>query len=162
MTTVNGYILDADDVPQHVLITFTPLSTPLAKGGGIVIGKPAILTKPNANDGSFSIQLEAGDYDVSFDTKPVTIFRISVPADNGTYTIDALVTTALTYTYTAPPNQFVDASQLQPILSGNNSFRFYQGNFWIWDSVAFAADNTKPWRAIGALDGQVTLGEPSA
>ena len=45
--------------------------------------------------------------------------------------------------------------------AGSN-FRFKDGQFQLWDDLAYAADPAKPWRALGVEAGQLFLSDPIA
>lgn len=103
MTTITGNILDAADNPLHVLVTFTPKSAPFFSGSD-VIAKNVVQLKSDRNDGSFSVQLEAGVYSVTYSATPQFSFDITVPG-SGSYTIDQLASLpAPSTTYTPAGN----------------------------------------------------------
>ena len=90
MTTVTGTINDASDNPLRALLTFQPTSAPYIEGSGKIISAQSIQLFSNASDGSFSVALEAGTYNVTIGTNPQSTFGIVVPGTGGPYTIDQL------------------------------------------------------------------------
>lgn len=102
MTTVTGKILDANDNPLHVLVSFNPQSTPFINSGGQVIASNSIFKKSNPNDGTYSVDLEPGTYAVTYSTSPQIGFTIVVPASGGPYTIDQLTSIPAPATSYAP------------------------------------------------------------
>ena len=160
--TITGTILDATGNGVSALVAFESLSTPLVLANGLVIADSAFYIRCHS-DGTFSVNLEPGNYLVVVSASQKIeqcSFNISVPNSGGPYTIDQITTTSLTYTYTAPPSQLVDAGV---VFNPNANFRFTAGGqLQLWDSAAYTADNTKPWRAIGCVNGALTLSDPIA
>ena len=94
--TITGTLTYATGNPvANTNITFAPLSTPLANGLITVSSYPIVAQ--TANDGTFSVPLNQGDYRVRWqgDSKG---FIISVPASGGPYNIVSLVVSSLVYT----------------------------------------------------------------
>src|SRR5215469_4652170 len=102
MITVTGKIEDATGAVLHATIDFVSRSTPLASGGIVTTNTDArILSNPS--DGTFSVPLAAGNYQVTVSAGgQSTTFIIAVPPGNGAAGIDTLVTTPLTYPFVAP------------------------------------------------------------
>ena len=93
MTTVTGAITTAGDVPLKLLLLFVPVSDVfpyVMANGRIVTVKPVAVTS-NAQDGTWSVQLEGGTYRVCQSNvgDPDALVCV-VPADNGTYSLDQL------------------------------------------------------------------------
>lgn len=107
MITIIGTILDSQGRPSHCKIGVLSLSTPSSLTGGVIVATTKEIIFNSSSDGSFSIGLEAGDYKITYYQSAVTldsIFQISVPSGSSTIAITDLITTSLTYTYSAPPN----------------------------------------------------------
>ncbi|MDB6109995.1 MAG: hypothetical protein JWR69_1745, partial [Pedosphaera sp.] len=49
-----------------------------------------------------------------------------------------------------------------PLIITDGNMRIKDGQVQYWDAAAFAADNTKPWRAHGVNNGQTDWGNPVA
>jgi len=97
--TVTGSIADATGTLRtNAWIRFQPISTPQVDGGVVLTSG---IVSAQATDGTFSVTLEQGDYRVSIAGRDQ--FIISVPNDSSTNVITDLVTSSLTYIYTAPP-----------------------------------------------------------
>ncbi|HZV33352.1 MAG TPA: carboxypeptidase-like regulatory domain-containing protein, partial [Verrucomicrobiae bacterium] len=104
MITITGKIEDATGAVLHATIDFISKSTPLA-GSGIVTTNTDARILSNPSDGTFSVPLAAGNYQVTISANgQSTTFTIAVPSGSGTATIDTLVTTPIAYTY-VPPTQ---------------------------------------------------------
>lgn len=102
MITVTGKIEDATGAVLHATIDFISKSTPLA-GSGIVTTNTDARILSNPSDGTFSVELASGNYQVTIAANgQSTSFNIAVPSGTGTATIDTLVTTPLAYTFVAP------------------------------------------------------------
>lgn len=100
MTTVTGTIEAPNDAPLHVLVTFALQTPPLFLAAGKVVLASPVLVKTNPSDGTFSVSLEAGVYQVSFAASYGSTYYISVPATGGPYTINQLVTSQTVFLYT--------------------------------------------------------------
>lgn len=102
MITVTGKIEDATGAVLHATIDFVSRSTPLASGGIVTTNTDArILSNPS--DGTFSVPLAAGNYQVTINASGQTsTFNIAVPTGNGTAAIDTLISTPLVYPFVAP------------------------------------------------------------
>lgn len=104
MTTIEGKIEDANGVPQHVLITFISKSTPLA-AAGVITGNSSNSVRTLAADGTFEIDLKAGNYTVTYSSEGfTTTFSIAIsPDDDGeTLSIEDVVSSPLEFVETAP------------------------------------------------------------
>ena len=102
MITITGQIQDATGAALHATIDFVSKSTPLA-GGGVVTTNTDARILSNPSDGTFSVELAPGNYQVTVAANgQSTTFNIAVPAGNSSMTIDTLVTTPLVYPYVAP------------------------------------------------------------
>ncbi|MDB6021786.1 MAG: hypothetical protein JWQ04_1643, partial [Pedosphaera sp.] len=86
----------------HATIDFVSRSTPLA-GNGIVTTNTDARILSNPSDGTFSVPLAAGNYQVTISAGgQSSTFNIAVPAGNGAVAIDTLIATPLTYPFVAP------------------------------------------------------------
>lgn len=97
MITVTGKLEDSAGNTLHKKITFISRSTPQAKAAGVVITNTTRSLFSDPNDGTFSIALEPGDYQVVYGTTPkATDFLISLAVDDDgtTKSIDQVITTA--------------------------------------------------------------------
>lgn len=59
--------------------------------------------------------------------------------------------------------RLVELDALRDFLGGggaDDSYRFREGLLQIWDPVAYANDNTKPWRALVCNDGVLGVSAP--
>lgn len=99
MSTVTGIIKNPDGTARSVELEFVPRSTPLNEGSTIISTRTVRVR--TAYNGAFSIVLEQGDYGVFWADNELSI---SVPNDDNTYGIDALLSVPLTYSYTTPPS----------------------------------------------------------
>ena len=65
-----------------------------------------------------------------------------------------------------PEDQYLTAAEIEALYAlaapANASYKFVNGNIYLWDAAAYAADNTKPWRALACNAGNLYLGPPSA
>lgn len=103
MKTVTGKILNASGTAQHVRIVFTSTSTPLAASDGTITGETTRIIKSAPSDGSFTIDLAAGSYNVEFQTTPkATRLVIVVPEGAGSVDIQDLIVTSLSYPSISP------------------------------------------------------------
>ncbi len=50
----------------------------------------------------------------------------------------------------------------QAIFNTDANIRFQDGQIQFWDDAAYAADNTRPWRALGCNAGQTVWSAPIA
>lgn len=89
--TLTGSFKNPDGTGSTNVVRFTPRSTPLADDDDLVVTRDVLATP--AADGTFSVTLRAGAYNVS----PVTTrpFVIDVPDNTNTYTLNSRITTAL-------------------------------------------------------------------
>ncbi len=102
MITVTGKIENAAGVTLHATIDFVSQSTPLISAGVVTTNTDKTI-RSNPADGTFSVALAAGNYEVAITAEgQATTFNIAVPDGNGTVAIDTLVTTAVVYPYIAP------------------------------------------------------------
>ncbi|HXC98800.1 MAG TPA: hypothetical protein VN048_05620, partial [Verrucomicrobiae bacterium] len=102
MITVTGKIEDATGAVLHARIDFTSQSTPLA-GAGIVTTNTDVSIRSNPSDGTFSVQLAPGSYQVNISAEgQTTSFTIAVPNGSGFAAIDTLTTSPLLYPFVAP------------------------------------------------------------
>lgn len=104
MITITGKVEDTNGAPQHVLVTFTSLSTPLV-GAGVITGNSANSVRTLAADGTFEIDLKPGNYRVTYTANGLsTSFAIALsPDDDGdTLAIEDVVTSPLEFVATAP------------------------------------------------------------
>jgi hypothetical protein len=94
MTTVTGNIQSAAGETNPAWLTFTSRSTPQFGPGNIIANTRKLVYADEA--GNFTVDLVAGYYGVFINTGGLTTqLVISVPDDDGTYTIDALVTSSV-------------------------------------------------------------------
>jgi len=98
--TITGPIIKADSTPYVGTILFRPLSTPLPIAPNIVTGGDFKVS--TATDGTFSVDLQAGDYRVIIGADKG--FLIDVPNDSATYTLISRITTALTWNSSIVPS----------------------------------------------------------
>ena len=107
--TVTGIVQDATGTPLWCAIQFTSGSTPMVVAGGTVVTNTT--TKriyTSSTDGTFSIVLLAGTYQVVYYTSPrTTSFNITVPPGAGPMTIDQLTTNAPAL----PAGGFIECAQ---------------------------------------------------
>ena len=106
MTTITGTVLDLLGNAARVSITFRSLATPLTISTGAIIPNASAFTFTNAADGTFSIALEPGDYQVTYNASEnttATLFKISVPAGSTTVDISSLISSGVNTNYYAPP-----------------------------------------------------------
>src|ERR1700722_7237466 len=102
MITVTGKIEDAAGAVLHARIDFTSQSTPLV-GAGIVTTNTDVSIRSNPSDGTFSVQLEPGSYQVDISAEgQTTSFTIAVPNGRGFSAIDTLTTSPSLYPFIAP------------------------------------------------------------
>jgi len=84
MMTITGKIEDGTGAPIHATLDFISRSTPLIASGGVVTTNTDTRIKSNASDGTFSLALAAGNYQVTVTAKgQTTAFNIAVPPGNG-------------------------------------------------------------------------------
>ena len=103
MITVTGKIENAAGTTLHATIDFISKSTPLVGAGGVITTNTDKTIRSNPNDGTFSVQLAPGNYQVSIAAEnETTTFSIAVPNATGTISIENLVATPLAYPYLAP------------------------------------------------------------
>jgi hypothetical protein len=103
MVTITGQIETAGGAPIARFIHFRSLSTPQAVGV-LVITKTTLTIRSDPSDGTFSVDLEPGNYHVTIDTSPdPTEFDIAVAEDLVTADIGDLVTTSLPTIPSNPP-----------------------------------------------------------
>ncbi|HZV32962.1 MAG TPA: hypothetical protein VFB72_00160, partial [Verrucomicrobiae bacterium] len=102
MITVTGAIQTTSGAALHANLDFISKSTPLT-GGGIIITNTDASTRSNPRDGTFSVPLAPGNYQVVIRAQgQSSSFNIAVPSGSGTATIDTLLSTPLQYTFNAP------------------------------------------------------------
>jgi hypothetical protein len=102
MITITGIIEDASGANLHATLHFVSLSTPLV-GAGVITTNSDIIIKSNPADGTFSVPLAAGNYQVLISAGGKTSsFMMAVPAGSGYASIESLVSSPLVYTYSAP------------------------------------------------------------
>src|SRR5437899_42861 len=96
--TVTGNLTDISVQALNTKVMFSPTTNVLLTASGLSAGPPRIIDSAN---GSFTLDLEAGDYTVSL---PLITwrapFKISVFTTNGTVNITNLLSPPTTYTYT--------------------------------------------------------------
>lgn len=103
MQTVQGIITDATGAVLNVGVTFLSQSTPLVSGE-YVTGNTSKRIMSRASDGFYSLQLAAGYYLVTYETKPnPTSFTILVPSGTSTSNIGDLVTSPIQLPPGTPP-----------------------------------------------------------
>lgn len=100
-STITGNIRDTSGNAYATNALFTPLSTPQADGANIIASTPTNVIA--ASDGSFSVTLKQGNYKVNIGNVPNDTFVVSVPNDSSTYSLTALISTQLTYSYPVSP-----------------------------------------------------------
>ena len=115
--TVTGTIKDPTGTTTGLAkVQFQPLSTPLTIGASIITTTAATATADT--NGYFTVTLQPGDYTVLVGSRDR--FNISVPNDNNSYTIAALITDNLTYNYTAVPGTVQVFAATPSFLGGVN------------------------------------------
>jgi len=103
MITITGKIEDTTGAAVHAQIDFKALSTPQVLATGIVLTNSDPSVKSNPSDGTFTVQLAAGNYAVTITANGFSSqFNIAVPTGTATMTLDEVVTSNLVYTYAAP------------------------------------------------------------
>ena len=100
-STISGNIRNTSGNAYATNALFTPLSTPQADGANIIASTPTNVIA--ATDGSFSVILKQGNYKVNIGNVPNDTFVISVPNDSSTYSLTALISTQITYSYPVSP-----------------------------------------------------------
>jgi hypothetical protein len=99
-STVTGTFTDTTGTAVvGAKIVFQPLSNPQVTGGTIIGSGNSTVT--TTSGGAFTATLKQGDYNVLVNGRDR--FQISVPNDSATYSIQSLISTTLTYSYTSPP-----------------------------------------------------------
>ena len=98
--TITGPIIKADSTPYVGTVLFRPLSTPLPIAPNIVTGGDFKVS--TASDGTFTVDLQAGDYRVIIGADKG--FLIDVPNDSATYTLLSRITTALSWNSSITPS----------------------------------------------------------
>jgi hypothetical protein len=102
MITVTGKIENAAGVTLHATIDFISKSTPLVSAGVITTNTDKTI-RSNPTDGTFSVLLAPGNYQVNVAAEgQQSAFNISVPDGAGTMSIETLVSSPLVYPYVAP------------------------------------------------------------
>lgn len=102
MTTITGKLENTSGAVVHAWIKIKSKSTPLV-GAGIVTGHTTTRFKNNATDGTFSVDLAAGKYDVTYETSPDnTKFEITVPDGSTTMSIEEVTSSDLVFVFAAP------------------------------------------------------------
>ena len=105
MTTVTGKIEDATGAALHAKIDFVSKTTPIAFSGGIIVTNTDKTVRSNPSDGTFSVQLEPGNYTVTISANgQVTTLTIVVPNDNLTHAIDTLISNPISFPALVPTN----------------------------------------------------------
>lgn len=146
MFTVTGKIEDASGATLHATIAFISRSTPLASGGIITTNTDKTI-RSNASDGTFSLQLAAGNYSVTVTADGQSSnFNIVVPPGNGSGTIDTLVSTPLVFPFTAPnqlwngqwPGNITFLPTLAPPAPGLSVVAFAGGNINVATAIHYA------------------------
>lgn len=99
--TVTGIVHNTLQVPVATNVTFTPLSTPLSSPPNVIYGTTQ--TVYSDTNGAYSINLQGGNYRTTIGTSPRDSFVIAVPTGSGTNSINALITSRLTYQYPTSP-----------------------------------------------------------
>ena len=100
MFTVTGTIQDTTGEPLHATMDFISKSTPIA-GGGIILTNTDKRVRSDPSDGTFSVALGAGTYNVIIAANgQSTMFNIVVPSGTGTATLDTLTTVPLVFPFT--------------------------------------------------------------
>jgi len=90
MTTITGTIQNSQGAVLAARLAFTSRSTPQFSGGVIQANSKIVIQ--NEDDGTFELQLAAGNYTVFIIGGGLsTQFTIAVPAGDDTYPIDDLV-----------------------------------------------------------------------
>lgn len=102
MITVTGKIENAAGATLHATIDFISKSTPLVSAGVITTNTDKTI-RSNPTDGTFSVPLAAGNYQVTVAAEgQQSTFNISVPDGTGAMSIETLVSSPLLYPYVAP------------------------------------------------------------
>lgn len=147
-TTVTGTVTDVStSASASTQITFEPQSTPTTNGANVVIGVPQTAT--TSATGTFSVELNAGDYKVRFRPTGET-FTIAVPA-SGSYDITALISSDLTYTYSTSGPALSSLSDISLGSLTNLHMLVYDGAATTW---------TNRLHTVGLIS-DVTLGSLS-
>lgn len=91
MILVEGVIQDAAGDPIGVEMRWQPLTGPTLAADGNVVSKSIVRAESDATTGAFSVQLEPGDWRVTWAVgSQVSTVMLRVPEMEGTYTLEAL------------------------------------------------------------------------
>jgi len=101
-SSVIGNIVDSTGAARTAtLLTFSPLSLPQVDGPDLITSTDTTCVT-SATDGSFTVELCAGDYKLVIDRDT---FCLSVPTEDGEYQLDDLLTDGtLVFTGGPPPS----------------------------------------------------------
>ncbi|MFN7140283.1 MAG: hypothetical protein ACK4UN_13185 [Limisphaerales bacterium] len=99
--TVTNRLTTASGAPIRTNVIFQPISTPLIIDGQQILSQ-TVSTMTDTN-GSYSVQLAAGDYQVKNGGLARDTLVISVPHTNSTFHLEALVSQELTYIWKHSP-----------------------------------------------------------
>lgn len=130
LTTVVGTIEDSmDDTSGGLLITFVPLSTP------ILVNPPVLVTNQQCGvytqaDGSFSIGLESGIYQVTITSSPETVFQITVPISGVPVDIGNIITSTTPPAPVFPPYIYFGVNA--NVRAGNDGLEWYNATTNLW------------------------------
>jgi hypothetical protein len=93
-STVTGYLIGPNGKPlKGARAVFFPLSQPSVGASGVIVVGLPVRAKVDETDASFSVELVAGTYDFYADA--TLLFRVEVPGDGETYSVDEVKTSDL-------------------------------------------------------------------
>ena len=111
---ITGKIENCTTSTLHARIDFISKSTPLVGSGGVITTNTDKSIRSNPTDGTFSVELVAGNYQVVITAEDqTTTLNIAVPDSSATVSIDTLVSSPLLYPFVAPNtvwNRVLDGS----------------------------------------------------
>lgn len=148
--TVTGTVQDTGLQGLATTVTFTPLSTPLARPPVVVQSSVRIVTTDVS--GSFTVNLAPGDYRTTIGTNTHDSFLISVPEGNTTYSWTALATGVVTYHYPWSPAYISQAiAQTRGdlfVFNGTNVVRLAPGTNGQFLAANSATDAGLQWQTL--------------
>lgn len=129
MNTIIGTIHDSTDTTcPGLTIFFEPLSTPIVVPTPIVVSNQRVQCI-TITDGSFSIELDPGIYQVTITSSPETYFQITVPTGTATIDIGTIITSTIPPSPVIPP-YFYFGGNVRIGASGNLEVFNFQSNMW--------------------------------
>ncbi len=128
--TITGDTESITGVAVRTNLTFRPRSSPVLLSGVLVLTDPITIT--NEANGTFSIELRPGDYELQVGASTRNRILFTVPSTNGSYTINSLVTTGAQYPY-----EFLRNTNLNDIANAADAVwatPFAQGDVIWWNT----------------------------